>query len=166
MRVALLLFVVLAAAPAAAQDVTCPNGVVCRRVTPGFFIDCVPLAAATPAAPTPPMHEHSLPEMIGYWTLGGLHVADVSYTMWMLGSGMGREGNPILSWATEHPGRFAAIKWTAAGAGMWTTWRLFESGHPRLAWLSIAGQAAITGYAVVHNARIYRICRQPGVVCR
>lgn len=46
------------------------------------------------------------------------------------------------------------------------TWWLFEHGHPTLAWLSIAGQAAITGYAVVHNARIYRICSQPGVLCR
>lgn len=111
-------------------------------------------------------HRHTKSELVGYWVLGGAHLADASYTMWFLGSGIASEGNPVLTWATEHPGRFAAIKWAGAGSGFYVTWRLFETGHAKLAWASLAAQVAVTSLAVAHNHRVYTRCRQPHVVCR
>lgn len=132
---------------------------------PNGLIQCDPWPYFQPPPQAAPRHEHTLPEMAGYWALGGLHVADLAYTQALLLRGWGHEGNPAISWATSHPATFTAVKWGAAGAGMFATWRLFESGHPRVGWAAIATQAAITGWAVAHNARIYRTCRQPGVSC-
>ena len=103
-------------------------------------------------------HRHSLPEQVGYWVLGGLHLADGTYSMYLIGKDQGREVGPVLRYFTNHPGRFAAVKWAGAGVGFWGTWWLFEHSHPRLAWASLASQVVGVVCVVYHNHRVFELC--------
>ena len=118
---------------------------------------------SVPVAAQEAPHRHSLSELTGYWVLGGLHLGDGTYSMYLIGKDQGREAGPVLRHFANHPGRFAAMKWASAGAGFWGTWWLFEQDHPKLAWATLAGQVGVIGWAIHHNHQIFQRCCADGV---
>ena len=81
------------------------------------------------------------------------HFADLSTTMYALGSGRGTELNPVLAPFSDQPLALAAVKGSAAVGANWALLEL-AADHPR--WTFTLGAAQCLGLSAVaaHNARI------------
>jgi len=119
-----------------------------------LFVATAPASAQDAIAPTAttsrgdgwPTHL-----MLGtYMTLNG---ADLSTTMFLLGSRQGREANPLLAPFADKPVAFGAVK---IGIATTTTYLLLRmhKQRPKLAFgLAIAG-SVVYAAVVRHNARL------------
>lgn len=90
--------------------------------------------------------------LVGYFAAQG---ADLSTTMYALGSHTGHEANPAFALFTSSPWLAGAVKMGIA-AGTSVALHQIHTTHPRLSfWLAIAGTV---GYSTVawHNSRVIR----------
>ena len=92
---------------------------------------------------------------IALGAFGASQGADLATTMYALGRGGYREGNPVFRSLSDHPALAGATKMGVAAATTFLLMRVHTT-HPRLAfWISTVGAGAYSAMAI-HNTLVLR----------
>jgi hypothetical protein len=116
---------------------------------PDRVLPSAPRVAVVQADP----HETIVHAAIAAQAIG--QFSDVATTMYAMGRGDFREGNPVLAWAEDKPAAMGLVKGALAAANTYGLLKLHAS-HPKLALVVALGLTALHGWVSWHNYTLIR----------
>jgi hypothetical protein len=93
----------------------------------------------------------------------GMHVLDLAYTEYLIGTGLAFEANPAMKWAAKSPLKMGLVK-SAVGVGTSLLLARVAQRRPKLALVVGSVVTGFTAWVVHHNHSVYQDLKRQGKV--